>query len=76
MKDCSAKWGDYKKEKNVKGRDRAQQVHERLPEGLKTSKNTEDVDETDGLVDALCRLSVLGGLRSILQRLATLSNTA
>jgi hypothetical protein len=21
MKDCAAKWGDYKKEKNVKGRD-------------------------------------------------------
>jgi hypothetical protein len=45
-----------------------------VPEGLNAgSESTEGVDETDGLFDALCRLSVPGGLRSILPRRVTLT---
>jgi hypothetical protein len=37
------------------------------------SKRTEGVDETVSLFDALCRLSVSGGLKSILHQPVTLT---
>jgi len=45
----------------------------RLGDEGRPSKRTEGVDETVSLFDALCRLSVSGGLRSILHQLVTLT---
>ena len=42
-------------------------------EKRRPSKRTEGVDETVSLFDALCRLSVPGGLRSILHQPVTLT---
>jgi len=45
----------------------------RCREGPSPPENTEGVDETSGLFDALCRLSVSAGLRSILHQHVTLT---
>ena len=79
-----AEVGGLQKGKERQGPRRIPQVHEHLPEGLSglradsrltPPKRTEGVDETLSLFDALCRLSVSGGLRSILHQLVTLTET-
>jgi hypothetical protein len=52
--------GRLQEGKKREGPHRAPQIHERMSEGVAAPKRNEGVEETSGLVDALCRLSVPG----------------